>query len=449
MAKQTKQPGSRATTPLPPNTSASMNTRKSRTQPTGPLTREEALNRALGDVKTPDKAMGYLADRGYVPEGTELSLQIISFILLQIAAALNAATDANGIKAVALLLEEIEVYGIAETLSDRITKQIGDKIDTVRQCILDVRRQEAKDFKGIVEGQRQELEGIRKEVQDAAMSLKEGAEELEGTQNNLENAVGEIAEFFQTSIMDIAEKIDVITSLEPQAIATPSQQAAPPLVSYASPTDVFSYAAITRTHLPNTHATNITRNNDRRRQFTILPASNEDDMGLDALTELDIIAKLNLAYETMKVGKDLAPPTIRFAGVRRMRKGGIVFEVNSDAAADWLQNEEHQTDFTNHFSAKTRVHGYQFRVLAEFVPISFDAGASNATRNIEEANDLPAGSIAEIGWVKKIEKRTATQQVAHLKISFTTIEQANKAIGKGLTIQGKGVNVRQMIVEPQ
>lgn len=93
--------------------------------------------------------------------------------------------------------------------------------------------------------------------------------------------------------------------------------------------------------------------------------------------------------------------------------------------------------------------GYQFRVLAEFVPVSFNAEATYAAQVIEEANDMAAGSITEVGWVKKVERRSMSQTVAHLKISFATINQANEAIERGLCIEGKGVNVRQMIVEPQ
>ncbi|KZP21380.1 hypothetical protein FIBSPDRAFT_730516, partial [Athelia psychrophila] len=132
-----------------------------------------------------------------------------------------------------------------------------------------------------------------------------------------------------------------------------------------------------------------------------------------------------------------------------MKKGGILFDLNSDEAANWLRDEATQKDFTQHFSATAVVQGYQFRVLAEFVPVSFNPEAAHTIQQLEGANDIPAGSISEIGWVKKVERCTTTQVVAHLKITFAKIEQANKAIERGLSIQGKGVNVRQMISEPQ
>lgn len=450
------KPASRASASTPTSSSttgstAGANTRGTRTQQaTGPMSREDAISRAPGDIKTLEKSMAYLSDKAYVPDAASLSLQTISFILFQIAAMSHSATDSNGIKAVAFLLEEIDIHGISETLADRIGAKIDEKINDYAQRTLEVREQDAMDYKDAVEQQRQELEAVRREVSEAVKLITKGKEDLEATQNSLENAVGEIAEVLSTSLRDITEQANIITSPESYTAVTPtSQHAAAPITTQTPHTDAFSYAAVTRTHLPSTHATNITKNNDKRRQFTILPATSESDMGLTELTELEIVAKLTLAYETMTVGKEAAPSEIRFSGVRRMRKGGIVFELNSDAAADWLRNEENQTDFTRHFSATATVHGYQFRVMAEFVPVSFNAEAAHATRNIEEANYLPTGCIAEIGWIKKIERRSSTQHVAHLKISFTTIEQANNAIEKGLSVQGKWVNVRQMIVEPQ
>lgn len=437
-----------STQSTPSNTSGP-DTRKNK--PTNLLTREGAIDKAPGGVKTLEKAMAYLSSKGYVPDAAPLNLVTISFILFQLAATTHSATDSNGIKAIAFLLEEINVDKLAETLADRIGATLDEKIRAFGQSTQEVRAQDVRDFQETVKEQRNELEEVRRGIKEAAAVMAKGKEDLEGTQASLENAVGEIAEVLSSSLRDISEQVNVIISPDTYAnFSPPSHPPAPPaLVAQPQPTDAFSYAAVTRTHLPSTHATNITRNNDKRRQFTILPASSDSDMGLANLSEMEIVAKLSLAYDTMVVRKDMAPSEVRFSGVRRMRKGGIMFELNSDAAADWLRNEEVQADFTTHFSATAKVHSYQFRVMAEFVPVSFDAGASYATQTIEEANYLPTGSIAEVEWVKKIERRSATQHVAHLRISFTSIEQANYAIEKGLSIQGKGVNVRQMLVEPQ
>lgn len=444
------RPGSRASSLTPSGNPAGPATRKNRSQATGLLTREDAVAKAPGDLKTPAKAMAYLSDHGYAPEGAQLSLHTVAFILFQLAAASHSATDSDGIKAVGFLLEELGAHDMAATLADRITEKIEAKIDDVAQAMNEAKEKELEFFKDAGRSQQKALKAIRNEVGEAANLLAQNKADIEGVHNGLENAVGEAAEFFQTSLSKISEQVLSITSTEQHDnSAPPIRTPASTIPSQTQPTDSFSYAQVTGQHLPSTHASNINRNSDKHRQFTIQPASREDDMGLDALSELEIIAKLKLAYETMTVGKDTAPTELRFTSVRRMKRGGILFDLNSDEAADWLRADEAQKDFTRHFSATAVVQGYQFRVLAEFVPISFDAESPHAAAGIEEANYLPAGSIAEVGWVKRADRRSATQQVAHLKISFTRIDQANDAIEKGLAIQGKGVNVRQMIVEPQ
>lgn len=393
--------------------------------------------------------MTYLSEHGYAPEGSPLTLHTIAFILFQIAAASHSATDSDGIKAVAFLLEEIDVHGIAMTLADRITTKIENKIEDVAQAMIDAKDKEIKYFREAGISQQNALTSVRNEVGKATLQIIQGKEDLEGAQNGLENMMGEAVEFFKTTLDKISEQVEAITSSETHNAATSSTR--PPLTPPPTipQTTTFSYAQVTGQQLPSTHATNITRNSDKRRQFTIQPASRDDNLGLDELTELEILTKLKLAYDTMTIGKDTAPRDLKFTSVRRMKKGGILFDINTDEAADWLRVGETQKDFTKHFSATAIVQGYQFRVLAEFVPISFEAESNQAAICIEEANGLPAGTIVEVGWVKRADRRSATQQVAHLKIAFAKIGQANNAIERGLSIQGKRVNIRQMIVEPQ
>lgn len=447
--KNTTRPISRASTTPPSVTNTGSAARKGRSRIMGTPTREEALAKAPGKVKTADKAMLYLSEHCYAPDEAPLSLHTIAFILLQIAAASGSATDSDGIKAVAFLLEEIEIHGMAEALTNRLTAKMDDKVSEVSQILIDAKEQEVEYLKV----QREELEGVREEVSEAAKLLVESKDELAGAQANLENAVGKMAECCTTAMKTIAEQVSnmaSIASLEPRNPSATATTGTPnALPNHPHITDSFSYTHITGQHLPSTHATNISRNNNKHRQFTIQQTTREDDMGLDSLSELEVIAKLQLAYDTMTVNKDLAPKEVRFTSVCKMKKGGILFDVNTDAIADWLRIKDTQKDFTKHFSAMAVVQGYQFRVLAKFVPVSFDVESPHAISGIEEANYLMAGSIVEVGWIKRADRCSATQQVAHLKISFAKIDQANEAIEKGLSIQGKGVNVRQMIVEPQ
>lgn len=152
-----------------------------------------------------------------------------------------------------------------------------------------------------------------------------------------------------------------------------------------SPGGAFSYAAVTRQHLPVSHVANVARNNEKRRQFTFHPIDQEGDMGLGKLTDVEIIEKLKLASETTTEEKEVAPQGIRFSSVRRMKKSDVSFELNSDDAASWLRDPDTQQDFTG------QQQGYQFCVLAEFVPISFDTEATYAIQTVTAQNSLRPG----------------------------------------------------------
>lgn len=394
------------------------------------------------------KALPLLIDQGYVPKDIKLSITTISFILFQIAAASHSATDSDSIKAAAFLLEELAIQQQTDHISTRIATTLEDQMRKLGNIFEDLKEKEVAAIHTAVSNHMQDLEAIRQEMTKASQEIKEGREGLEGTTNALENACGELAEVFQRSTAGIKDQIDAFTEIsnpittrsEAPKIADPSPKATP---------DIYSYADATRQHLPSTHATNISRNNKKRRQFTIHPTTNTDDMGLAELSELEIIAKLKLALDNTAVRKESMPHNLRFVSVRRMKKGGVIFDVNSDEAAVWLRKDDVQADFTKRFSAKATVQGYQFRALAEFVPISLDVDSTYSIFRLEKDNNLPPGSITEIAWIKKVERRLQSQQVAHLRISFDQLEGANNAIEKRLSIQGKWVKIRQMTLEPQ
>lgn len=61
------------------------------------------------------------------------SLHTIASIPFQLAAVSSSATDSKDMKAVTYLLEEIQIHGMAEKLTDRLTSKIGAKMDEVAQ----------------------------------------------------------------------------------------------------------------------------------------------------------------------------------------------------------------------------------------------------------------------------------------------------------------------------
>lgn len=246
-----------AAAPTTQNTS-----RKGRSQPNGIIAREDAIAAAPGDLNVPEKAMSYLSSKGYAPPDAELSPATLSLILLQIAAVSGSATDSNGIKAVAFLLEEINAHEQSTSLADRIMRRIDEQVSEVAKTLVDAKAKEVEYFKSSALEQKKGLGVVREEVSKATAQMERSRDELEGTTNNLQNAVGEVAEFFKHSIDQISEQVSAFTSGE-APVNTQNSTGNP--ATRPTPTDPFSYAAATRQHLPSTHASIISRNSDKRR----------------------------------------------------------------------------------------------------------------------------------------------------------------------------------------
>jgi hypothetical protein len=204
-----------------------------------------------------------------------------------------------------------------------------------------------------------------------------------------------------------------------------------------------SYAATAQSHIPLAHANAIGRHSERSRQVIIQPALDAID-SFRGLTELELIAKASLAFEAIPQSEPPAPPDFRFVGAKKLAKGSLILDMNSESAANWLKSSGVRQSFMQHFSAVSVLKEHEFRVLAEFVPVTFDPDALAALERIEKDSGAPPGGLVRAEWAKLPERRHPMQRIAHLKLFFNTAETANYAIRNGLYIAGKKVGIRKM-----
>jgi len=101
------------------------------------------------------------------------------------------------------------------------------------------------------------------------------------------------------------------------------------------------------------------------------------------------------------------------------------------------------------FSALSTLKDYEYRVLAEFVPITFLPDSRAMLEDVERDSGAQIGGLVRAEWAKSPEKRHALQRLAHLKLYFNSAETANYAIRNGLYVAGKKVSIRKMLQEPQ
>lgn len=394
---------------VPSSTAASQTKRSPRSSEIA--TKHELLTKAKGQVKTLWAARKHLEKTKVLQEGEDLQLATWP-MLLQIAAKAGKTTDTEAIKSVALLLQDAITLSQVDYVAGLIGEKVDDKISEMLMYLRDRRIEEMMDNEA----------ALNKHLGEWKESLRRETDELQSVTNTMGSAVIEMAEHTAT-VFDQAEaqtdrlgdiintEVTAAAEAAAAAMAAPPPPPPPPASPNPQPPTTTSYAAMVGHQIPASHTTTAARNDEKRRQSVIGTTSNNNLYpDISGLSELEILAKLKEAFDGMTVGKTLAPVDFAFLGVKKLRKGGATFNVNSDKAADWLRRGHIQANLVRFFGTTSTIKGYQFKVLAEFVLIGLEVNAPGIMRQLEETNRLAHGTIKELAWIKRIEKRTGTQK---------------------------------------
>jgi hypothetical protein len=122
--------------------------------------------------------------------------------------------------------------------------------------------------------------------------------------------------------------------------------------------------------------------------------------------------------------------------------------MDTDAAAAWLAEQENRDKTCNKIgpgvSFRSRVHN----LIAFNVPLGLSPENQNHRLEICEANSLDPDIITSIKWVKPIHRRTQTQRTAHLFLTFSNADAANRAITNGIYICNRRCQMERVKREP-
>jgi hypothetical protein len=209
-----------------------------------------------------------------------------------------------------------------------------------------------------------------------------------------------------------------------------------------------SYADAIR-DTPAEHIDAIARTEIMRRQVVMRrdPAAGADCF--EGLSEKELILKAKIAVDLIQSEDVDTIDHVDFVHAKKTAGGGVVLVLKTEEAAEWLRSERVMTRFTKELGGLVTAGAALCMVIAEYVPISFDPGATYAFARIEEDSGLETGSMREARFIKKIERRAPGQRTAHVIIGLMTPEQANRAIRNGMVIEGKKVPVRRHKMDPK
>src|SRR5882724_198543 len=144
----------------------------------------------------------------------------------------------------------------------------------------------------------------------------------------------------------------------------------------------------------------------------------------------------------MKEASGGGPEGARMIGARKLRNGGVVYELSDPEAAKWLRWE--CVAFVVNFGGMSMLKERVVTIIVQFVHISYNPDVLAESQKVEHDSRLEAGAIVSMRWIKPVQRRADGQQTAHLIARLKTPEDANRAIRNGLIIAGKRVWARRM-----
>ncbi|OSX55843.1 hypothetical protein POSPLADRAFT_1084323, partial [Postia placenta MAD-698-R-SB12] len=159
----------------------------------------------------------------------------------------------------------------------------------------------------------------------------------------------------------------------------------------------------------------------------------------------------SIAMEQMGEESAKAPAGgVTFRSARRLKNGGVIFEMNSIEAATWLREPDVMPRFLSFYDGGNSVaKSNKYPIIIEFVSTDFDPTSEHEVRKIETDAALPTHAIQATRWLKPINRRRPFQAVAHLFMSFGSPDDANMVIRDGLIVEGKRVYARKLLPEPR
>lgn len=334
-------------------------------------------------VKPPNKfseACKSLIAYHLIPEMAACSAQSMAEVLHALAESYKMpANIAKAIGHVAKILQHIEQWG---------------KKDSDAKSLPDLIKEMQSNISAEMDSKLTALESRLTLPSTAQKQLEFTAKEL-----------GLAAECIKTSTNDIGKSIAQVTDTSSQLANTATSYKDALLKSSKHATD----------HSPDKSAQvdpRITRDIERKTR-QILVDTLDPKIAVSSLAELK--EKVN---EAIKAISDPPPPTdTTVLDIKKLRKGGFTIIFKEKDVVKWLQDIDVQLKFTAGISPDASITSHVYSILAPRVTLSFNPSVKEHLWEIEECNNLPAGTIEKARWIKpeykNAQPKSSTRNTCH------------------------------------
>jgi len=363
-------------------------------------------------MNTKDQALKHLAEHLLITPGQDPNHSSLSLVLLNIALSGPGITaiTAEALRAVAIILD---------------AKLPVPPLTTTHLPIPDAAH--LSDF----ENQIPCLKEVIQEIQDTTQINREAAEMItraaDIASNNLQitaQVINESVEELVTLSPQILAKLEEIPHQQASTIVTPAATYREALLADPSP------PADDRQPLLKYPTSDYARGNAAIKERQLLVDIDPDHPSIREDTPRNAV--ITILQQALIPLEDDAAPSLKIRALTKLRNGGLVLELPSAEAVNWIKEPTRKVTFLKKLDGKARVKDRLFNMVVPFVPVLTDLTDLDILRKIEQENRFPAESVSAIKWIKDPACRSLKQRVAHVLLSLTSPQAANKLISTGL-----------------
>ena len=363
----------------------------------------ENMRTVVPTIKNATEARSHLTAKNWLYPGEAISLEILARTLFSVIAESKLQPpQANVLAAVAYLITDQIEEGIAHTIGNALTKRLLDSLIPVTANI------------------QNNLEQHIQSITDSAKTYADITEKLQSTQEKLE---------------ETAQRVNANTRTYSQVAATTPNTL--PANSLPVPPNV-SYSQI-----------QIRNRAEIKRRQVLIDFDRTEDMNLETMDEATLTRKTTDALSTIWAAAPepkISHPKLKATTL--MRNGGLLLELDSSEAAEWLKGDDIRGRFLTNIGSGANIKNRTYQVIVQFVPIQFNPEDNQHLRDYESFNGLPTGSILKAEWIKPVSDRKRNQRVATMRVYHRDALSVNKILSEGASVLGKRTVPKKPKKEP-
>jgi len=184
----------------------------------------------------------------------------------------------------------------------------------------------------------------------------------------------------------------------------------------------------------------LARHNIRRRQVMLEGIEKESRFG--KMGDTDMREEVNERLQ------ELGGDKVRARAATKQRNGGVLLEMDSDYGAGWTRTQANIDKLCAAIGEQVTTKKRSYNLIAKFAPLTATLEHESFLDEVHEANNLDAGTISSMRWLKPLHRRTKGQVCGHIMLKVTDATEANRMIVLGIYVANKKITVEKCRVDP-